>query len=184
MMLVQPLACALLFVVGASAQTTEEGFMTIQTVIPTETEGASTSACFEVCVVEPCTQCPLTNPLHTSETIPQLTFCNGVYTNTPCSTATGMMSIPQGETPIPSSLLSTSTAPVSVSRESSSTAPSSTTSRGSSSNSESHSQTPSATSSGTGSAKSSTSSPGAASSAFNRDAGFGWLTALFAWTLL
>lgn len=68
-MFVRPLACAVLLVARVAAQESvptaptapaEEPFMTIQTFLPTsisETEGESTSACLEVCVVEPCTQC-------------------------------------------------------------------------------------------------------------------------------
>ncbi|KAF9731951.1 hypothetical protein PMIN01_09880 [Paraphaeosphaeria minitans] len=167
-MFFRPLACAYLLLAAATAQDTTPGFVTIQTSVPSSlaTDGESTSACLEVCVIEPCTQCPLTNPLRTTETIPQLTFCNGVYTNTPCASATGQMSIPQGETPEPTSNVSTS-AP---SEESSSSAP-----RGSS-----RTGSVIATSSASGSVPESTSSetPGAAASVFKHDGNFVWVAAL------
>jgi hypothetical protein len=83
----RPLACVFLLLAGATAQVETEpvlvssvletapvsvssaletapvssadGFMTIQTSVPSSlsTDGESTSACLEVCVVEPCTQC-------------------------------------------------------------------------------------------------------------------------------
>ncbi|KAJ4289687.1 hypothetical protein N0V90_011016 [Kalmusia sp. IMI 367209] len=47
-MFVRSLACAFLLLAGATAQdTTEEGFMTIQTSAPSKTDGESTSACYE-----------------------------------------------------------------------------------------------------------------------------------------
>ncbi|KAK7187147.1 hypothetical protein PSPO01_06845 [Paraphaeosphaeria sporulosa] len=153
---------------GASSA---DGFMTIQTSVPSSlaTDGESSSACLEVCVVEPCTQCPLTNPLRTTETIPQLTFCDGVYTNTPCASATGQMSIPQGETPEPTSMISTSV----PSEESSSSASQGSSRTGSVSR-------PAATSSASGSVPESTPSetPGAAASVFKRDGNFVWVAAL------
>lgn len=45
--------------VPGTQASSEEGFMTIQTSVPSSiaTDGESTSACLEVCVMEPCTQC-------------------------------------------------------------------------------------------------------------------------------
>ncbi|KAL5399782.1 hypothetical protein PMIN02_000315 [Paraphaeosphaeria minitans] len=190
-MFFRPLACAYLLLAAATAQDTtpvssavlNEATGTLESTVLSEATGALESALSSVVATDAssadgfvtiqtsvpsslATDGPLTNPLRTTETIPQLTFCNGVYTNTPCASATGQMSIPQGETPEPTSNVSTS-AP---SEESSSSAP-----RGSS-----RTGSVIATSSASGSVPESTSSetPGAAASVFKHDGNFVWVAAL------
>ncbi|KAK3217211.1 hypothetical protein GRF29_1g2294713 [Pseudopithomyces chartarum] len=212
MFVVRPIACAVFLAASVAAQETsltEEPFMTIQTAIPTEiptsisgTEGEFTSACLEVCVVEPCTQCPLTNPLATETpiatatpvtSIPQLSFCDGVYTNTPCITPSGVMSIPQGETPIPSSLLSSVVSSVAGESSDASSPAQTTMPPRSSSRGDSSVTRPIPTSSASGSVQEETptSTPGAAPS-IRRGDNFAWAavavsglsaTLGFAWAL-
>ncbi|KAF2826440.1 hypothetical protein CC86DRAFT_370435 [Ophiobolus disseminans] len=72
--------------ISISPTPASEQIFSIQTIIP----GVySTTACYEACVMEPCPPCGVT------------------------SSVSGSMGIPQGETPIPSSLLSSAPAPAS-----------------------------------------------------------------------
>lgn len=54
-------------VVGTAASSVD-GFVTIQTSVPSSlaTAGESTSACLEICVVEPCTRCVHARQAHLS----------------------------------------------------------------------------------------------------------------------
>ncbi|KAH7412159.1 hypothetical protein DE146DRAFT_751292 [Phaeosphaeria sp. MPI-PUGE-AT-0046c] len=65
--------------ISISPVPTTEAVFTIQTSVP----GMSTTPCYEVCIMEPCSPCGVTSAM-----------------------SEGSMGIPPGETPIPSSLLS------------------------------------------------------------------------------
>ncbi|OAL01968.1 hypothetical protein IQ06DRAFT_376188 [Phaeosphaeriaceae sp. SRC1lsM3a] len=65
--------------ISISPVPTTEAVFTIQTSVP----GSATSSCYEVCIMEPCPPCGVTSAV-----------------------SEGSMGIPPGETPIPSSLLS------------------------------------------------------------------------------